>query len=117
PHCFFIEGVPGLILTVEMEGDTPEAALARIERLRAECVAEGRGYAWSILDTPEKCFEVLELRRKGLGVSLSVPGDTKPVSWIEDACVPVEHLADYTRQVLEVATSFGLKTVIYGHAS
>jgi FAD/FMN-containing dehydrogenase/Fe-S oxidoreductase len=117
PHCFFIEGVPGLILTVEMEGDSPEGALARIERLRAECVAQGRGYAWAILDTPEKCFEVLELRRKGLGVSLSVPGDTKPVSWIEDACVPVEHLADYTRQVLEVATSFGLKTVIYGHAS
>ncbi|MDK2971298.1 MAG: hypothetical protein PWP23_1053 [Candidatus Sumerlaeota bacterium] len=116
-HCFFIEGTPELILSIEMDGETPEECVRRLEKVRAEMQAKGQGYAFAMLDTDEKCFELLELRRKGLGVSLSVPGDTKPVSWIEDACVPVEHLADYTRQVLEVAKSHGLDTVIYGHAS
>ncbi len=116
-HCFFIEGDPQVILSIEMDGDSPEDCIAKLERLRAEMMSRGEGYAHPLLDTPEKCHEVMELRRKGLGVSLSVPGDTKPVSWIEDACVPVEHLADYTRQVVEVAKSHGLETVIYGHAS
>lgn len=116
-HCFFIEGTPGVILTVEMDGDTVDESLARLERLRDDMKSKGHGYAYPMMKTPEECFEVLELRRKGLGVSLSVPGDTKPVSWIEDACVPVEHLADYTKQVFDLAASFGLETVIYGHAS
>lgn len=117
PHCGFIVGDPEVILTVELSADSEKECLEKLDKLESDLKEKNIGYAHPRFETKEECFNLLELRRKGLGVSLSVPGDTKPVSWIEDACVPVEHLADYTEKVLKAATDRGLDTVIYGHAS
>ena len=37
-----------------------------------------------------------EVRKAGLNIMMSLKGDGKPVSFIEDCAVPLEHLADYT---------------------
>ena len=37
-----------------------------------------------------------EVRKAGLNIMMSMKGDGKPVSFIEDCAVPLEHLADYT---------------------
>ena len=36
-----------------------------------------------------------EVRKAGLNIMMSMHGDGKPVSFIEDCAVPLEHLADY----------------------
>ena len=36
------------------------------------------------------------MRKAGLNIVMSMKGDGKPVSFIEDCAVPLEHLADYT---------------------
>ena len=43
--------------------------------------------------------------------------DGKPVSFIEDAAVPLEHLADYTERLTDVFTKHGTTGTWYAHAS
>jgi FAD/FMN-containing dehydrogenase len=38
------------------------------------------------------------VRKAGLNIMMSMKGDGKPVSFIEDCAVPLEHLADYTQR-------------------
>ncbi|MGF1571684.1 MAG: FAD-binding and (Fe-S)-binding domain-containing protein [Sumerlaeia bacterium] len=117
PLCDFVVNQPALILTVEVSGNSEAEALERLAEMEATIQAYGIGYASPRFETKAECDKLLDLRKKALGIALSVPGDTKPVSWIEDACVPVEHLSEYTRRVLEAAADLGLQTVMYGHAS
>jgi Fe-S oxidoreductase len=44
-------------------------------------------------------------------------GDGKPVSFIEDCAVPLEHLAEYTAQLTDVFRKHGTEGTWYAHAS
>jgi Fe-S oxidoreductase len=48
---------------------------------------------------------------------MSMKGDGKPVSFIEDCAVPLEHLAEYTAQLTEVFRKHGTEGTWYAHAS
>ena len=54
-------------------------------------------------DAPQK--NLWEVRKAGLNIMMSLKGDGKPVSFIEDCAVPLEHLADYTDALTEVFAS------------
>ena len=45
------------------------------------------------------------MRKAGLNIMMSLKGDGKPVSFIEDCAVPLEHLADYTDALSEIFES------------
>src|SRR5690606_19988991 len=47
----------------------------------------------------------------------SMRGDGKPVSFIEDCAVPLEHLAEYTSRLTEVFEKHGTRGTWYAHAS
>lgn len=115
--CGFIEGEPGAILVTELTGDSEDEVTGKIESLEADLRAAGYGYAFPTMRTPESRGEVVELRKTSLGVMLSVRGDLKPIPFIEDACVPVEHLADYLERVAKVITDEELDYIMFGHAS
>ena len=57
------------------------------------------------------------MRKAGLNIMMSLKGDGKPVSFIEDCAVPLEHLADYTDALTEVFTRHGTRGTWYAHAS
>jgi Fe-S oxidoreductase len=57
------------------------------------------------------------VRKAGLGLLLSVPGDTKPITFIEDVAVPVEHLGEYVREMDRIIASEGTSGEWYAHAS
>jgi Fe-S oxidoreductase len=48
---------------------------------------------------------------------MSMKGAGKPVSFIEDCAVPLEHLADYTRRLTELFEKHGTTGTWYAHAS
>jgi Fe-S oxidoreductase len=48
---------------------------------------------------------------------MSMKGDGKPVSFIEDCAVPLEHLAEYTQRLTEVFHKHGTVGTWYAHAS
>ena len=45
--------------------------------------------------------EIWEVRKAGLNIMMSMKGDGKPVSFIEDCAVPLEHLAEYTERLTQ----------------
>ncbi|MEA2835192.1 MAG: hypothetical protein QOG66_3394, partial [Methylobacteriaceae bacterium] len=58
-----------------------------------------------------------DFRAAGLNVMMSMRDERKPVSFIEDCAVPLEHLADYTARLKEVFARNGTKGTFYAHAS
>jgi Fe-S oxidoreductase len=48
---------------------------------------------------------------------MSMKGDGKPVSFIEDCAVPLEHLADYVDRLTQVFAKHGTRGTWYAHAS
>ena len=57
------------------------------------------------------------MRKAGLNIMMSLKGDGKPVSFIEDCAVPLEHLAEYTAALTEVFARHGTHGTWYAHAS
>ena len=66
-------------------------------------------------DAPQK--NLWEVRKAGLNIMMSLKGDGKPVSFIEDCAVPLEHLAEYTAALTEVFARHGTHGTWYAHAS
>src|SRR4029078_186655 len=56
-------------------------------------------------------------RKAGPNIMMSRKGDGKPVSFIEDCAVPLEHLADYTQRLTQVFEKHGTRGTWYAHAS
>ncbi|HEV7819548.1 MAG TPA: FAD-linked oxidase C-terminal domain-containing protein, partial [Burkholderiales bacterium] len=55
--------------------------------------------------------------KAGLNIMMSMKGDGKPVSFIEDCAVPLEHLAEYTDRLTRVFEKHGTRGTWYAHAS
>ena len=58
-----------------------------------------------------------EVRKAGLNIMMSMKGDGKPVSFIEDCAVPLEHLAGLLDRLTEVFDKHGTRGTWYAHAS
>jgi Fe-S oxidoreductase len=61
--------------------------------------------------------QIWEVRKAGLNIMMSMKGDGKPVSFIEDCAVPLEHLAEYTDRLTRVFEKHGTRGTWYAHAS
>ncbi len=58
-----------------------------------------------------------DVRKAGLNIMMSLKGDGKPVSFIEDCAVPLEHLAEYVDRLTQVFARHGTRGTWYAHAS
>jgi len=109
----FITGDPDAILLVEFADD-------RVGRLKdlVQLLAD-LGLPGSVVeDTDEKLQkQIWEVRKAGLNIMMSMKGDGKPVSFIEDCAVPLEHLAEYTSRLSAVFEKHGTRGTWYAHAS
>lgn len=110
-------GSPEAILLVEFAGESRQEQLARLAQL-VELMAD-LGLPGSVVEMPDAGpqKELWEVRKAGLNIMMSMRGDGKPVSFIEDCAVPLEHLAEYTSQLTEVFERHGTRGTWYAHAS
>ena len=110
-------GQPDAILLVEFSGNAKADLIPKIRQL-VELMGE-LGLPGSVVemidDTPQK--NLWEVRKAGLNIMMSLKGDGKPVSFIEDCAVPLQHLAEYTNALTEVFKKYGSKGTWYAHAS
>ena len=104
----FVEGDPQALIVVEYAGDDPAAV---------KSAARALPVPGSILETPEAQADLWAVRKAGLGLLLSIAGDTKPVTFIEDVAVPVEYLGLYVRRMEKVIAEHGTYGEWYAHAS
>ena len=111
------KGKPNCLLLTEFAGDDLATLRRDLERLDA-CMAD-HGFPDAVVEVvePARQRSVWEVREACLNIMMSMKGDAKPVSFIEDCAVPLEHLADYTDAVTEVFTKNGTRGTWYAHAS
>jgi Fe-S oxidoreductase len=113
----FVKGEPDAILLVEFAGDErapQEAGVARLAELMGDL-----GFADAVVPIlePAQQASLWNVRKAGLNIMMSMKGDGKPVSFIEDCAVPLEHLAEYTSHLNEVFRKHGTAGTFYAHAS
>ncbi len=108
---------PEAILLVEFSGTDKAALLAQMRRL-VELMGD-LGLPGSVVEMPDEGPQknLWEVRKAGLNIMMSVKGDAKPVSFIEDCAVPLAHLAEYTDALTEVFARHGTRGTWYAHAS
>jgi Fe-S oxidoreductase len=115
--CHFINGDPGAILLVEFYDEDKGRALQRTQQMADDLKVHGKGYAYPIYEQGKEYDEVLLVRKKGLGLMMGMTGGPKPLAFIEDAAVPVEHLPAYIDQVVKICAKYGTLAAMYAHAS
>lgn len=111
---FFVEGDPGAILIVEFARETKEEVLEIYEKLVSELKSDGYGYHFPILFGAD-INKVWALRKSGLGVLSNFPGDSKPVSVIEDTAVIPKLLSGYINEFNQILEKHNLNCVYHAH--
>ena len=113
----FVQGVPDALLLVEFAGEDRAALLSRLARL-VELMAD-LGFPGAVVEAVEPGFQraVWDVRKAGLNIMMSMKGDGKPISFVEDCAVRLEDLAEYTRRLDAVFARHGTRGTWYAHAS
>lgn len=110
-------GKPDAVLLVEFAGPDRTALLRKLAEL--EQLMGDLGLPGSVVLMPDEGPQkaLWEVRKAGLNIMMSLKGDGKPVSFIEDCAVPLEHLAEYTDELTQVFRRHNTKGTWYAHAS
>ncbi len=113
----FVRGSPEALLLVEFAGEDraeQQRALARLVEL-----LDDLGLPGAVVEATEPADQaaVWELRKAGLNIVMSMKGDGKPVSFIEDCAVRLEDLPDYTERLDAIFERHGTSGTWYAHAS
>ncbi|MBM3537654.1 MAG: FAD-binding protein [Alphaproteobacteria bacterium] len=113
----FVRGEPDAILLVEFAGEDPAVQLRKLKQL-VELMGD-LGFPDSVIEATDPSFQsaIWEVRKQGLNIMMSMKGDGKPVSFIEDCAVPLEDLAEYTDRLTKVFHKYGTEGTWYAHAS
>ncbi|MEX1248431.1 MAG: FAD-linked oxidase C-terminal domain-containing protein [Anaerolineales bacterium] len=104
----FVKGDPEAILIIEFSGETQAEAELKLDRL-------GQHVDRAI--TAVEQDQVWGVRKVGLGLLMSRPGDAKPLPFIEDVAVPVERLGEFVREFQAILEANGTSGDFYAHAS
>jgi len=113
----FVQGDPGALLLIEVDGDIAAEVRATLDAIGASMVREGGAFAGVVFTDPGEQMRVWRMREAGLGILMSVRGDTKPVATVEDAAVPPERLGDFVERFDALVRRHGTTAAYYGHAS
>ena len=113
----FVRGEPDALLLVEFAGDDlaeQKAKLAQLVELMGDL-----GFADAVIEVLDPGLQsaTWEVRKAGLNIMMSMKGDGKPVSFIEDCAVRLEDLAEYTDRLTRIFEKYGTSGTWYAHAS
>jgi len=113
----FVQGAPDALLLVEFAGDDHDEQLRKLRQL--DELMGDLGFPNSVVEAISGADqrEFWEVRKSGLNIMMSMKGDGKPISFIEDCAVPLEDLAEYTDRLTRVFEKHGTKGTWYAHAS
>ena len=113
----FLKGEPEALLLLEFAGEDKTAQLRKLKQL-VELVAD-LGFPGSVVEVTDNSLQrdIWEVRKAGLNIMMSMKGDGKPVSFIEDCAVPLKDLAEYTDRLTRVFDKHDTKGTWYAHAS
>lgn len=120
----FMRGEPEALLLVEFAEDDAATNRGRLKDLAA--LMGDLGFGWEragarfggVVEVTDPALQgaINQLRTAGLNIMMSMKEEGKPISFVEDCAVPLEHLADYTARLTEVFARHGTRGTWYAHA-
>ncbi len=113
----YIKGNPEAVLMVEFIDTEKSIYEKKIKDLEYLVLNQNKKNEFSYYSDLSEQKEVFEIRKAGLNILMSMKGDRKPVAFIEDCAVSLEHLADYTARLKEIFKKYGTSGMFYAHAS
>jgi FAD/FMN-containing dehydrogenase/Fe-S oxidoreductase len=113
----FVQDEPKALLIVELQGDDEGELLRRLEKLKDDMQTRHIGFAWLDALTSEAQANVWTVRKAGLGLLAGVPGDRKPIAFVEDAAVPVNQMPQFINEFTRIIRAHDTEAGIYAHAS
>ena len=113
----FIEGDPEAILLVEFFGNDMKEVESKIDKMNQALQKNNLSYASIKALTPSQQKSAWALRAAGLGLLMSVKGDSKPLPFVEDTAVSPDKLPEYIRRFDSIVRSHNTTAGYYGHAS
>ena len=111
----FVRGEPRALLLVEFSGADQGRASADLGRLQELMGDLGNPSAVVRAETRDFQRRIWAVRKAGMSVVISMKGDRKPVSFIEDCTVPLEHLPAYGARLEEIFHRHGTTGTWYAH--
>ena len=113
----FVMGEPNSLLLVEFTGEELKPLQAKLSELKA--MMASLGFQDAVVEAIDPVFqkEVWDVRKSGLNIMMSMKGDDKPVSCIEDCAVELKDLAEYTSRLNHLFEKYGTTGTWYAHAS
>ncbi len=113
----FVDGALEALLLVEFAGENAEEQARRLADLVA--LMADHGFPGAVKEITDASLQgrVWAVRKAGLNIMMSMKGDGKPVSFIEDCAVALDDLADYTDRLTRVFAKHGTRGTWYAHAS
>jgi FAD/FMN-containing dehydrogenase/Fe-S oxidoreductase len=120
----FVRETPAAILLVEFGENDHEENLRRLRRLK-DLIGD-LGFGWDksgakwggVVEvlSPDLQAAITDVRTSGLNIMMSMKQEGKPVSFVEDCAVPLDHLADYTTRLTQLFERHGTRGTWYAHA-
>ena len=120
----FVRGAPEAILVVEFGDEDQEDNVHNLKELKS--LMGDLGFSWDLSGakwgnvvevlSPELQAAIADVRTSGLNIMMSMKAEGKPVSFVEDCAVPLEHLAEYTGRLTKIFEKHGTRGTWYAHA-
>ena len=110
----FVEGRPEALILVEFTGERRASVDAKFDRL--ERLLRGRGRPMLRIFDPAEQLNVWQVRKSALPLLLSIPGDHKPIAFVEDTAVEPDRLPEFIRRFEEILAKRGAESCFYAHA-
>ncbi|MEM9784148.1 MAG: FAD-linked oxidase C-terminal domain-containing protein, partial [Pseudomonadota bacterium] len=121
----FVRGAPEAILLVEFA--EPDMAENRRRLMALHAIMSDLGFEFGtpgkreggVVEATDPGLQgrIGEVRKQGLNIMMSMKTEGKPVSFVEDCCVRLEDLADYTENLTAIFHRHGTDGTWYAHAS
>lgn len=112
-----VVGTPDALLMVEFAGDSDTEVSDRVEKLARKLNGIAGMTACVRAVNPELRDPLWKLRSASMPLLYGLPGDRKPVTFVEDCAVAPERLPEFAIRFRELLQQHGTDGAFYGHAS
>lgn len=112
----FVQGNPAALFIVEYSGEDP----SQIDRQLATLEDAIKGFAVAaVVRAVDKklCDHIWAVRKVALPLLFALPGNRKPVTFVEDTAVSPEKLPEFVERFRAILQRHGTDGSFYGHAS
>ncbi len=115
---WWVTGAPKAVLVCELFDQDQARLKKRLAELESDLRSRSGAQNYQIITDPAAQADVWQVRKSGLGLLMSRPGDRRPYAFIEDAAVDPARLPQYIQRLDQLLAEEGIeRTGHYAHAS